>query len=254
MEKKEKKFITVTVAGDKFHLHHSPDILVKLVTRPLGLLFTKLIVKTPIQPNHLSAASLLLAFLAAALIASSEYVYGILAGILLLIILVFDVADGTLARYRNKLTKFGEYWEYLNHEIVPPLLLFALGINSYKYYDNVIPLYLGGFVVLVLFFINISRSSKERIVLENVMATRNIPQYVHDSITKEVKGSFLSDLVFKIMNLFNSPASFFPIILVLAIINKLHYLIFFYTLFYFVIALGKGYIELRQGFKPYGLE
>jgi len=254
MEKKEKTFIIKSVAGDTFQLHRSPDILVKIFTRPLGLLLTKLIVKTPIQPNHLSAASLLLALFAAALIVSSEYKSGIIAGILLLVVLVFDVADGTLARYRNKLTKFGEYWEYLNHEIVPPLLLFALGINSYKYYDNVIPLYLGGFVVLLLFFINISRSSKERIVLENVMVTRNVPEYVHDTIMKETKRSFLSVLVSTVMNLFNSPAYFFPIILVLAIINKLHYLIFFYTLFYFVIALGKGYIELRQGFKPYGLE
>ncbi len=255
MQKKNiKDYIMVTIGGEKFYLHRTDDLIGKLITRPLGVIFTRLIIKTPIEANHISAISLLLAILSAVLISFSDYTYNIIACSILFVVSMLDCVDGVLARYRRKFTKFGVYMEYLFHELVPPSLFFALGVNSYKYLNNIIPLYLGGIVVLLIFFISTIRSSKERIVFRHILETKKIPNYVQDKLSKEPKKSFLSLLVFVIIRIFNTPGHFYTLLLILSLLDKLHYAIFFYSVFYFVIAIGKGYVEFKQGFKPYGLE
>lgn len=255
VKKRKKTLIPVTIGSDKFYLHRtSDDFVARFTIQQIAPFFTKLIAKTPITPNHVTTLSLVLAILSAILISFSDYTYNIVASSILFVVLMLDYVDGILARYRKKLTKFGVYMEYIFHEIVPPSLFFALGINSYKHINNVIPLYLGGITILLIFFINTIRSSKERIVFRHILETKKIPNYVQDKLSKEPKKSFLSSFIFGIILIFNTPGHLYAILLILSILDALHYAIFFYVIFYFIIALVKGYIEFKQGFKPYGLE
>ncbi len=230
------------------------DKIFRYISRPIAFIFLKPLTYLPITANQISLLSIALALISAVIISFSGYRYNILACLILQIVLILDCTDGMLARYRNCLTKYGLYMEFLFHEIVPASLFFALGINAYKQIDNIIPVYLGGIIVLLIFFINISKGSKERIVLYNIQETGKIIGYAPYRLSDIRNKSYINKFIATMTKALNSPGHFFTILLILAIFDRLYYVIFFYSIFYFVIAVCEGYLELSQGFKPYGLK
>lgn len=230
------------------------DLIFSYFSNTIAIPLVKPIARTNITANQVSLFSIGLALLSAVLITFSNYKYSIIACVILQVVLILDCIDGMLARYKGQTSFYGLYMEAMFHEIVPTSLFLALGINSYKYFNNALPLFLGGITILFIFFINISRTNKERIVLYHIQKSNKIVGYAPHKLSRIKNKSFFVKFTDFIIQLFNSPGNFFTILLLLAILDKMHYAIFFYSLFYFVVAMGKVYLELTQGFKPYGLK
>jgi len=79
------------------------DIRRKLGNQISGLLIPA-ISKTKISPNALTVIGLLIIIAASVVVALN---YLLLGGILVLVAGLFDILDGALARYANKMTRFG---------------------------------------------------------------------------------------------------------------------------------------------------
>ncbi len=229
------------------------DAVWTYISYPITRILIRPILKTPITGNQVTGLSIVFALIAAVMFSSSSYVYGIVAGLILQAVLVMDCMDGIIARYKGQTSFYGKYLDALFHEIVPTSIFFALGIHSYRYFGSVIPIYLGGITGILIYFINVSRSNKERLVLYHIQKTGNVVGYNLHKLSKAKDQSLIMRVASVIIHIFNSPGYFFTILLILAIADLLQYAIFFYSLFFFSIAVVKGSIELTQGFKPYGL-
>jgi len=81
-----------------------------------------------ISPNFLSFSGLVLAIITALWIVFTKDF--LIAGILLIVIALIDVIDGTLARVSRKVTKFGSYLDAMLDRYVEGIILFAVAYST----------------------------------------------------------------------------------------------------------------------------
>ncbi len=94
--------------------------LARVLVRPLA--------RTPVTPNHLTAASLLLALAGAGLFASGAAAADWGAGLFVLARFL-DHCDGELARLTGKSSRFGYYFDYVTGAISYTALFAGMGIG-----------------------------------------------------------------------------------------------------------------------------
>jgi phosphatidylglycerophosphate synthase len=94
---------------------------VRILVQPLA--------RTPVTPNHLTTARLLTGLGAAAAFALGEEPW-IRAGILLFVLsMLFDRADGELARLSGKGSRFGHFYDMVTDAVCDTAVLAGLGIG-----------------------------------------------------------------------------------------------------------------------------
>jgi phosphatidylglycerophosphate synthase len=116
------------------------------LARPPGNILAKGIAKLPVKilPNHVTMVSLLFM-----IIAAIGFFYGniwlVLGGILYYVGLVFDCADGTLARLTNTSSKFGERLDFYCDTVGNIFLYFGLWYSQYYLLGN---WFIGGAIIV----------------------------------------------------------------------------------------------------------
>ena len=119
--------------------------------RLLAYLFVRFLEKTRIQPNHLTLLSFILAVLSVFLIIPDTQTLRIIASICLFCSLVFDSADGQLARLKNKTSKLGYWLDKITDRLKESLLIIAI---TYVVYNRSLEYKLWYLGVGVIFLIN----------------------------------------------------------------------------------------------------
>ncbi len=214
--------------------------------------FVKLIMYTPVTANQISLVSYLLYILAAFFLAINRYVVPTL--IILHIVVLMDCIDGALARAKEQTSFLGLYFEYVSHETGPIILLFALGLYLYNILVNPIYLYLSGLIVVALLVINSFGTAKQRIMYQNIIKTKRLPEKLisSESTLKDTKNYYLV-AIYNILHATSNIAFSIWIITIGYIFGFLEYIFFFYFIYFWVIAVFKVIRELSVGFKMYGL-
>lgn len=99
------------------------------VFRPLSRLMTRVLIDTPISPNHVSLAAMAFGIAAAVCASLGTYQWVALAGVLYWIGAVVDCVDGELARLRLQGSKVGEWLDTLADDVSTYGLMAGLGIG-----------------------------------------------------------------------------------------------------------------------------
>ena len=202
--------------------------------------FTILFYYLGLSPNQVTIMGIVFVFIPAYFISLGGKTNSIIGSILLIVWFMFDLADGEIARCREKFSPKGSYVDRLYHDISMPVIYFSLGMNAYHFFNHISLIYLGFLTSLFVYTTNV-------IGLNKVICSKEISGTTTLGKSSEyVKKSRLINFV---INLFNHPQKMMLYLLVLSLSNLLHYAIFFYAFFNFIIMVFKFIIEYKSGLK-----
>lgn len=102
------------------------------ISRPLASVLVRLAYPTAVTPNQLTVIALCLSLGAAVLFALGRPLPSLLAALLCQLSLVFDCADGMLARARNACSRFGSYLDLFLDRIADFGVLLGVVIGYFR--------------------------------------------------------------------------------------------------------------------------
>lgn len=142
-------------------LTSSADGLVdKYFNRPVGrVLFSKLLIHTPISPNQVSVAATLIGLLSAACFAEGSAKAAIWAATLLQLSAIVDCVDGDLARVLFKESPLGKWLDIVGDQVVHIGVFVCIGIGLYRAGSTapVLPLAASAAIGVVISFLIVMR-------------------------------------------------------------------------------------------------
>ena len=113
------------------------------VSTPLSLIINYVVVEWPwVTPNRITAASFVLASLAAICILFGGIACFITAAVLIQLSHVMDCMDGQMARYRKVSSPAGSYFDRLTDQVQVGLWFGSVGVAAYMESSSVVPLIL----------------------------------------------------------------------------------------------------------------
>ncbi len=99
-------------------------------THKLARLCVQPLINTPVTPNHLTTLRLLTGLAACAAFAMGERNWEIWGGVLWVLSLFLDNADGELARQSGKCSEYGHIYDYYCDVLINGLVFIAIGIGQ----------------------------------------------------------------------------------------------------------------------------
>ncbi len=102
------------------------------ITRPLSAIIVKIVFNTRITPNILTMISFISGMIASLIYFIANKKSIIIAGILAFSSIIFDTADGMLARVRDESSRYGAYLDIFFDRIIDFSLIITISINVYK--------------------------------------------------------------------------------------------------------------------------
>ena len=125
------------------------------IIRPIASLIVRAVYKTSITPNQLTFINFFFGILSGIAYCFGKPIYFIIGAILIQISLVFDCADGMLARAKDMCSHYGAYLDLLLDRIVDFFLFGGIVIGQYVYSGN-LKLFIAGIFTVALLFLEIS--------------------------------------------------------------------------------------------------
>lgn len=123
-------------------------VISRTINRPISLAFTRLLMNTPIKPNHVTTVIMIIGIASGFVVAQGGYWAGVLGALLLNTQSVLDGTDGELARLRFQGSHFGQWFDTLSDDLSN--LSFLVGATISASYEPVLFIGLAGIAAFVL--------------------------------------------------------------------------------------------------------
>ncbi|UCG55524.1 MAG: CDP-alcohol phosphatidyltransferase family protein [Dehalococcoidia bacterium] len=134
----------------------------------------RVLARTPITPNYLTLFNLILASGAAALIITANL---LAAGFMVLVAGFFDMLDGALARYTNRITLFGAILDSTIDRLAEGLVLLGI-LYFYAYEGSTSGILLTGSVLLTSLLVSYIKSRAEAVGIECTVGLFTRPERI----------------------------------------------------------------------------
>lgn len=118
-------------------LRKDTDGYLARVDRRLSIALSRVLLRTPITPNAITASSLVVGLVGAALLATPHYGTALAGAFLLWTTCILDGCDGEIARLKLLATPFGARFDVVADTIVHIALFVALPLNVYLTHPGV---------------------------------------------------------------------------------------------------------------------
>jgi len=123
-------------------------VISRTLNRPVSLAFTRLLMNTPVKPNHVTAMIMIIGVSSGFVVAQGGYWYGLIGALLLNTQSVLDGTDGELARLRFQGSHFGQWFDTLSDDLSN--LSFFLGATIATGREPVLYIGLAGVAAFVI--------------------------------------------------------------------------------------------------------
>jgi phosphatidylglycerophosphate synthase len=120
----------------------------KIFNRPCGRPLSKLLVQTPISPNAVSVASILVGVGAACCFGQGQYILAVLGAILFQLSAILDCVDGDLARVLFKESWLGKWLDLAGDQVVHAAVFTGVAVGVYRSGAGAEVLWLGASAVV----------------------------------------------------------------------------------------------------------
>ena len=107
-------------------------ILDTFVIRKISRFISTLFLRTPVTPNQVTITSLLLGLLSGFLFSFGEFTYGIFAGVLYFLSVIFDQCDGEIARLKYMQSESGKILDIITDTVVNAAIVAGITCGIYK--------------------------------------------------------------------------------------------------------------------------
>jgi phosphatidylglycerophosphate synthase len=121
--------MTLTSESDSKCSLSPPEQLFPL-TRQFSYLITPLLLRLPVTPNQVTAASLLVGLAGAACFLFGQWGWDIFGALLIVLSYTLDCCDGEIARIKNLISSSGEKFDDIADSIVDSVFFVMLGIGT----------------------------------------------------------------------------------------------------------------------------
>lgn len=111
--------------------------------RKLSTIFTYVFIKLDISPNSITLLTYLSCIVGYIFLSIGTHLFFVIGGLIFIITILMDSADGDVARIQDKKSIEGAYFDEIGHYIYSCCLGFGLGHGLYKLYNMEIFLILG---------------------------------------------------------------------------------------------------------------
>jgi phosphatidylglycerophosphate synthase len=123
--------------------------------RALSTRLSRLLVRTPLRPNHITMIGTSIGLVAAWCFAQGRYAPGLAGALLFCVAIIVDGCDGEVARLKFQETRFGHVFDVVTDNIVHAAIFIGLGIGQYRAapqqnYPLLLAILLGGFGLATL--------------------------------------------------------------------------------------------------------
>ena len=212
------------------------NLKIKIIRR-IASAIVKVLLYTPVTANQVSVFAIILAFTAGILFAFGNFIYSIIAIILMFLSEELDYVDGTLARCKFGETKMQSYYVSLPlHRICPAFLLVGISISLFIKTNNILYLVAGFVSAFSLATIAYFLEMKNLLICEynaNLLKTKKLSER-----GRLFAKSRLQNLAYELFNLPLAQLEF--VILIAFILNKFGgfaIITLFYAAFLFIRTL-----------------
>lgn len=117
--------------------------IITIFYRPFVEVVTRILVKTKITPNQITTIGIFVSIIAGFFLALGEWKYLIVGAILTQAVLISDMLDGKVARYKKLGTVFGEWYDGIANKIFKYTLFLGATIGAYKISNDPLMLIVG---------------------------------------------------------------------------------------------------------------
>jgi phosphatidylglycerophosphate synthase len=100
--------------------------------RALSTRLSRLLVHTPLRPNHITVIGTSIGLLAAWFFAGGSYASGLTGAFLFWVAIIVDGCDGEVARLKFQETRFGHIFDVVTDNIVHVAIFIGLAIGQYR--------------------------------------------------------------------------------------------------------------------------
>ncbi|MEO6398386.1 MAG: CDP-alcohol phosphatidyltransferase family protein [Tepidiformaceae bacterium] len=141
----------------------------RYLNRPLSRPAARALAHSPATPNALTATTLILAILAAAMLAAG---WNIAGGIGIQVVSVVDGVDGELARLKNMATRFGAVFDAVTDRYADALMLGGMTVYAVRFEDLPRPEVVGMLALAGALIVSYSRARIEADLPEALLGGR----------------------------------------------------------------------------------
>jgi len=100
--------------------------------RGLSTRISRVLVRTPLRPNHITMIGTCLGLLAGWCLSRGTYLAGVLGTLLFWFAVIIDGCDGEVARLKIQDSKFGQLFDVITDNIVHVAIFAGLGVGQYR--------------------------------------------------------------------------------------------------------------------------
>ena len=216
-----------------------------------SLFFSWIFINLNLNANHVTALFFIIGFIGSFLFLSMNPYVSIIAFLFWRLHIIFDICDGEVARFNQKFSINGAYWDYMIHAVLYPLYFINIGISQYFLFGDVVFLFLGIFGGLMLSLQQAVKNNYFRAMLFNdhslktynektkVEGRSNIKHKVFLYVT-EVIGFEGFILIFVVLNFFKNKD------LMILLLSIYIFLFFIFVVAKFVLLSVKGYYPRKN--------
>lgn len=205
--------------------------------RKISIFFTYLFIKLGIGANQTTLLSILSGLGGCYLLSFGDYKLSIYGAVLINAWMLFDCMDGEIARYRGP-SELGASLEVLNSDLMYAALLPSIAVGVFRYSGQHLIIVVAGFsgAISYLLFRGMKPSRKEA---SSRLEAFLLAQFKGNQGDAPRLGTFF---YFLRMNLLSQGGIWHPLVLVLAVLDRLSHLVMVYSsayiLQYIVTVLG----------------
>lgn len=237
--------------------HNAESIIDEKIWRVPSIYLTKLLLYTPLKPDHVTMLMIFWGFIVGFLFSIGTYWHMLAGAITLEFLYVLDAVDGEMARYKKTSSLNGVFLDLIAHLTNMAVPFIGLTIGIYKLNPNIYVVLAGlSASVFSVLCLNIQPMKHHVIFREIIKYAQKTGQIKSKKMTykKAIKKSTKKDVLKSIgrsINYLYDQIYMMQIILLAAIFNKLHWLLFFYGLTFPLMWLAKLVHEYKIGYKSY---
>lgn len=100
--------------------------------RAVSIRLSRVLLRTPIRPNHITAAGTCIGLLGAWALAQGQYWYGVLGALLFWIAVIIDGCDGEVARLKFLESRFGQLFDVITDNVVHVAIFAGIAVGAYR--------------------------------------------------------------------------------------------------------------------------
>ncbi|HUT08833.1 MAG TPA: CDP-alcohol phosphatidyltransferase family protein [Candidatus Latescibacteria bacterium] len=127
----------------------------RLFVRPPASLIVRAVFKTSVTPNQLTVCGFLFSLVAGAAFFLGKPAFFTLGGVLAMISMIFDCADGMLARAKNMTSRYGAFLDIFLDRIADFVVLLGASFGYSKFKGDT-RILVFGLVTIALYFLQVS--------------------------------------------------------------------------------------------------